>query len=54
MNLIRSYGEAMDYMYAQLPMFHRQGAAAYRKDLHNTIALLDAIGNTHLYLQFIM
>lgn len=53
MNMISTYGEAMDYMYAQLPMFHRQGAAAYRKDLHNTIALLDAIGNPQMHIQCI-
>jgi dihydrofolate synthase / folylpolyglutamate synthase len=28
-------------------MFTRIGAAAYKKDLHNTIALLDALGNPH-------
>ena len=28
-------------------MFTRIGAAAYKKDLHNTIALLEALGNPH-------
>lgn len=32
-------------MYAQLPMFQRIGASAYKKDLTNTIALLDVLGH---------
>ncbi|HEY0432221.1 MAG TPA: folylpolyglutamate synthase/dihydrofolate synthase family protein [Chitinophagaceae bacterium] len=33
------YDETIEYLFARLPMFSRIGAAAYRKDLHNTIAL---------------
>ncbi|MCA0381664.1 MAG: bifunctional folylpolyglutamate synthase/dihydrofolate synthase [Bacteroidetes bacterium] len=40
-----TYQQTIDYLYARLPMFTRIGAAAYKKDLHNTIALLNAIGN---------
>jgi dihydrofolate synthase / folylpolyglutamate synthase len=40
-----TYQETLDYLYAQLPMFSRIGAAAYKKDLHNTIELCDALGN---------
>jgi dihydrofolate synthase/folylpolyglutamate synthase len=40
-----TYEETLAYLYAQLPMFSRIGAAAYKEDLHNTIALLDSIGN---------
>jgi dihydrofolate synthase/folylpolyglutamate synthase len=39
------YQETLDYLYAQLPMFTRVGESAYRKDLHNTIALCAAIDN---------
>lgn len=39
------YAQTLDYLYTRLPMFSRIGAAAYKKDLHNTIALCDAIGN---------
>lgn len=39
------YNQTLDYLYTRLPMFSRIGAAAYKKDLHNTIALCDAIGN---------
>ena len=39
------YQQTLDYLYSQLPMFTRIGAAAYKKDLHNTIALCNAFGN---------
>lgn len=41
------YAEALDYLYTKLPMYQRIGAAAYKKDLTNTIALLDILGNPH-------
>jgi dihydrofolate synthase/folylpolyglutamate synthase len=40
-----NYQETLDYMYAQLPMFHRIGSAAYKADLDNTIALCARLGN---------
>ena len=40
-----TYKETIDYLYAQLPMFTRIGAAAYKKDLHNTIELCNALDN---------
>lgn len=33
------YQQTLDYFYAQLPMFHRIGAAAYKANLDNTIAI---------------
>lgn len=42
-----TYAETLDYLYAQLPMFHRVGAAAYKPSLDNTIALLQAVHNPH-------
>lgn len=42
-----TYQETLDYLYTQLPMFTRIGAAAYKKDLHNTIALCEALDNPH-------
>jgi dihydrofolate synthase/folylpolyglutamate synthase len=42
------YQQTIDFLYEQLPMFSRIGAAAYKKDLHNTLALLEHIGNPHL------
>ena len=40
-----TYQETIDYLYEHLPMFSRIGAAAYKKDLHNTIALCNALDN---------
>ena len=37
-----TYTETIEFLYSQLPMFTRIGAAAYKKDLHNTIALCKA------------
>ena len=34
-------------MFKQLPMYQRIGAAAYKPDLNNTIALLNLLGNPH-------
>jgi dihydrofolate synthase/folylpolyglutamate synthase len=42
-----TYQQTIDYLYRQLPMFTRIGAAAYKKDLHNTLALLDILGHPH-------
>lgn len=42
-----TYQETIEYLYAQLPMFSRIGAAAYKKDLHNTIELCKALGDPH-------
>jgi dihydrofolate synthase/folylpolyglutamate synthase len=40
-----NYQETLDYLFAALPMFHRVGAAAYKPNLDNTIALCEALGN---------
>ncbi|MEY3678043.1 MAG: hypothetical protein RI924_184 [Bacteroidota bacterium] len=40
-----SYRDTLDYLYAQLPMFTRIGAVAYKKDLNNITALCEALGN---------
>ena len=40
-----SYQQTIEYLYSQLPMFSRIGSAAYKADLHNTIALCNNIGN---------
>jgi len=34
-----TYQETLDFLYSQLPMFQRIGAAAYKADLNNTLAL---------------
>lgn len=40
-----NYRQTLDYLYAQLPMFHRIGAAAYRADLGTTIEMCRLLGN---------
>jgi dihydrofolate synthase / folylpolyglutamate synthase len=42
-----TYRETLEYLYAQLPMFHRIGPAAFKKDLTNTLALAAHLGNPH-------
>jgi dihydrofolate synthase / folylpolyglutamate synthase len=43
--LTMTYQETLDYMYALLPMYQRIGAAAYKANLDNTIALCNYLGN---------
>ncbi|MEP7168099.1 MAG: folylpolyglutamate synthase/dihydrofolate synthase family protein [Bacteroidota bacterium] len=40
-----NYKQTLDYFYFQLPMFHRVGAAAYKADLNNTIAICNLLDN---------
>lgn len=42
-----NYAEAIELLYAQLPMFSRIGAAAYKKDLTNTLELCKLLDNPH-------
>ncbi len=42
---IMNYQQTIEYLYAQLPMFSRIGAIAYKTDLHNTIELCNALNN---------
>jgi dihydrofolate synthase/folylpolyglutamate synthase len=40
-----SYSETLDYLFSQLPMYQRQGATAFKKDLTNTLALCKLLGD---------
>ncbi|WP_422089427.1 bifunctional folylpolyglutamate synthase/dihydrofolate synthase [Tenacibaculum ovolyticum] len=40
-----TYQETLDWMFAQLPMYQRQGKTAFKKDLTNIKALSDKLGN---------
>lgn len=42
-----NYQETLDWMFSRLPMYQRQGASAYRKDLTNTLLLTEYLGNPH-------
>lgn len=43
--MFSSYEQTIEYLYANLPMFQRVGAVAFKKDLTNTLALCEALGN---------
>ena len=42
---MHTYTEVIDYLYSRLPMFTRDGASAFKKDLDNTLALCSAFDN---------
>jgi len=42
-----TYKQTLEYLYSQLPAYHRIGKAAYKNNLDNTIALDDYSGHPH-------
>ena len=50
---MRIYQQVLDYLYSQLPMFQRTGAAAYKDNLDNTIRLDEMFGYPHRSLKTI-
>lgn len=40
-----TYQETLDFMFSQLPMYHRIGAAAYKADIQPTLDMMAALGN---------
>jgi dihydrofolate synthase / folylpolyglutamate synthase len=48
-----NYQETTTWMFNQLPMYQQQGASAYKKDLTNTLALIQHLDNPHQNLKFI-
>jgi dihydrofolate synthase/folylpolyglutamate synthase len=42
---LKNYSETLDWLFTRLPMFQRQGGAAYKADLSRTNALCDYLGN---------
>lgn len=40
-----TYPQTLEYLFSKLPMYQRIGAAAYKADLNNTIAICAALGN---------
>lgn len=42
-----NYQETLDYLFSKLPMYQRQGVAAYKKDIGNIIAGSEYLGNPH-------
>jgi dihydrofolate synthase/folylpolyglutamate synthase len=47
MEIKMSYPETLTYLYSRLPMYHRVGAVAFKKDLTNTLALCAHLGDPH-------
>lgn len=45
-----TFQEAMSWLFEQLPMYQRQGAAAYKTDLDGTWAVLESMGRPDLKL----
>ena len=43
--MFSSYNDAVQFLYTNLPMFQRIGAAALKHDLSNTLRLCEALGN---------
>lgn len=48
-----NYKEAEQYLYESLPMFQRVGAAAYKKDLTNTLSILERLDNPQEGLNYV-
>src|SRR5689334_6373874 len=42
-----NYSETLDYLFSKLPMFSRIGAAAFKKDLTNTLLLCEYLDNPY-------
>ncbi len=42
-----TYQETLSYLYGRLPVFQREGAAAYKPGLDNTLRLDNSLGNPH-------
>lgn len=42
-----TYSETLDYLFTQLPMYQREGKAAYKVNLNNTLRLDEHLGQPH-------
>ena len=43
-----NYKDTLNYLFSQLPMYQRTGAAAYKKDIGNIIKACNFLNNPHL------
>lgn len=50
---MKSYEEILSYLFAQLPMYQRVGAAAYKEGLDGIITLCERLGNPQEKLKYI-
>ena len=44
-----NYTESIELLFSKLPMFNRVGAAAIKKNIDNTLALCERLGNHHQF-----
>lgn len=42
-----TYQQTLDYLFSRLPMYQREGKAAYKADIGNIVAASEKIGNPH-------
>lgn len=42
-----NYKETLEWLFAQLPMYQREGKAAYKANLDNTLKLDEHFGSPH-------
>ncbi len=45
--MLMTYNQTLEFLYSQLPAYHRIGKAAYKNNLDNTIALDNYFGHPH-------
>lgn len=48
-----TYPQTLEYLFSKLPMYQRVGAAAYKANLDNTIAICNALGNPEKKLKYV-
>src|SRR5215211_215909 len=48
-----TYQQTLDYLLTKLPLFSKIGAAAYKKDITNTVLLCKAAGDPQNYIRTI-
>jgi len=48
-----TYQQTLNYLFDQLPMFQRVGAAAYKADLNNTLKIMEVLNHPHLHFKTI-
>ncbi len=46
-SLAQRYRKTVEFMFGRLPMYHRIGVKAYKKDMQNIRSLLEFLGNPH-------
>jgi dihydrofolate synthase/folylpolyglutamate synthase len=46
-SLAQRYRKTVEFIYGRLPMYHRIGVKAYKKDMQNIRTLLEFLGNPH-------